>query len=156
MNIEDYAQSFVAQIQEVLQQPYLNQRNFSQVIDIAQKAIRELNDMEGEWDADREMSMTEQRITESWILKHPARIGRPGQIEIVRSVPNFDKAVAEASKFHSMLSEKYSRSRVMHDSTKDFFTVVEMEQGATPQEVREAFINGKGYVKLVHLNDLFR
>ena len=101
--------------------------------------------------------MSEEK-TESWILKHPSRITRPGQIEIVRNapVPDFDKALAEAGKFHSMISERYVRSQMMNDSTKDFLTVIEMRAGATEHEVREAFVKGSGYIKLIHLNDLFR
>lgn len=157
MNAEDYIRTFVRQITDVIEKPTLNQRDFREVIEIAEVAIRELDEMEAEWRADMEIgNMTEQVKTESWIIKHPARIHRPGQIEIVRNVPDFNQAIAEASKFHSIISERHSRSQVRHDSTKDFFTVVEMEAGSTAQDVREAFIKGEGFVKLLHLDDLFR
>ncbi len=157
MNFEEHMQPFLRGIEDILSKPSLNQRDFREVIEVADKAIRELDEMEAEWHADKEMSaMQNESKTESWILKHPARILRPGQVEVIRQVPDFNQAVAEGSKFHSMLSERHVRSKIMTDSTKDFITIVEMAAGSTEAEVREAFVNQEGYVKLLHLNDLFR
>lgn len=158
MDIEYYMQTFVRQISDTLEKPSLNQRDFREIIEIAEKAIRELDELDAEWHADQELSQMqyEQVKTKSWILKHPARVLREGQVEVIRSVPNFEQAIAEASKFHSMVNERYNRSRVTHDSTKDFFTILEMPEEATEAEVRQAFMNQEGFTKLLHLNDLFR
>lgn len=158
MNVEEHMQTFIRDIKDILSKPSLNQRDFREVIDVADKAIRELDEAEADWRADMEISAMQQNEskTESWILKHPARISRPGQVEVIRHVPDFNQAVAQASKFHSMLSERHVRSKIMTDSTKDFITILEMAEGSTEADVREAFLNKEGYVKLLHLDDLFR
>lgn len=158
MDVDEYTKVFSRKIEDIISKFSLNQRDFREIIEIAEQAIRELDEIQAEWRAEQELDQMqyEQAKTRSWIVKHPARVLREGQVEIIRSVPTFDQAVSEASKFHSMVNERYNRSRVTHDSTKDFFTILEMPEDATEADVRQAFMKQEGFTKLLHLNDLFR
>ena len=136
----------------------LNQTDFHEIIRSAEAAIEELDYQERERRAEEEYDQMkyENIQTKSWILRHPSHVSRAGQIEVIRSVPQFEQAIAEAGKFHSMLSERYNRSPMRNDSTKDFFTIVEMADSSTEEDARRAFLGQEEYIKLVHLSDIFR
>ncbi len=98
----------------------------------------------------------ENEKTKSWILRHPARVGSIGQIQVMRSTPDFASAMNEASRFYSMVNERYTRSRVVgHDTTKEYFTVIELSENSTEEDARNALFANEGIIRKMHISDVF-
>ena len=92
------------------------------------------------------MLFQENKTTKTWILRHPAQVRKPPlgyrQVELVQSVPDFEQARNVVAKLSWVQQESISRRKAVHYSTRDYYTLIEMPESASADDVVHAFFEG--------------
>ena len=84
--------------------------------------------------------------TKTWIFRHPLNLPSPPkgyrQVEVVQSTPTFEQARNVVAKMSQIQNENNRKRGAAHYGVRDYYTILEMPQGASAEDALKAFFGG--------------